>query len=601
MSTPRTQAAWQVPTRTAALWLQLRASGLRLHRAFIDRVAALPRHRMGTGLAQAPVAARCEQALWAGGEDAEFALTAGKVQNLRVVRSRLHGLEVPAGQVWSFWRQVGPPHRRHGFVPGRELRAGCVVPAIAGGICQVTNALASCAHQAGFALVERHGHTAPVATSATGGIDATVFWNYLDLRIRAPVAWRIEIEMDATTLLVRLRSAGTPPRPAAPAAPPPLRLRAPLPEQPPRSCLACTEAACFRHAPDLAGGRARLGREAWLLDAWTPEFERYLGVRQGDIAGLRILAPPPLRRAGTRRWQDSALAVAGAGPHDWLLALRRAAGLRWQVHRGGHRQAAILDGQRRWAEHLATRLTSLDCRLVIDQALAPWLYRAGVLAGRDYEVLLHSLPVAEIQRRLDAAVQLWPQLHDLRDFRADPALAIAEEQALRGASRLVTAHALVAHHLRALTAAPVTRLDWAMPTVGPVTTTTSLRPTLVFGASALPRKGIAELAQAAHGLDCTLRVLGSVPPEVSRHHLQGLELSPVAAGQDWREGATLLVLPAHVEHAPRHALVALASGIPVIASQACGLSGLPGVSEVDAGDVAALRQALHTLLAARIG
>ena len=60
----------------------------------------------------------------------------------------------------------------------------------------------------------------------------------------------------------------------------------------------------------------------------------------------------------------------------------------------------------------------------------------------------------------------------------------------------------------------------------------------------------------------------------------------------------LFVLPAHVEHQPRALLAALARGIPVIASSACGLGELPGVVTVPPGDPQALRAAISSVLAA---
>jgi glycosyltransferase involved in cell wall biosynthesis len=58
-------------------------------------------------------------------------------------------------------------------------------------------------------------------------------------------------------------------------------------------------------------------------------------------------------------------------------------------------------------------------------------------------------------------------------------------------------------------------------------------------------------------------------------------------------GASVVVLPAHIEHAPRALLRAVAAGLPVVASTACGLAALPGVREVAAGDVEAMRTALR--------
>ena len=115
----------------------------------------------------------------------EFTLVAGKVQNLRIAARAFDGIVVPQDGVLSFWKQLGRPGRGRGFVEGREIREGCVVPTLAGGLCQLSNALVRCADAAGLEIVERWGHTArPLAeASAPGALDATVFWNYLDLRI----------------------------------------------------------------------------------------------------------------------------------------------------------------------------------------------------------------------------------------------------------------------------------------------------------------------------------------------------------------------------------------------------------------------------------
>ena len=91
-----------------------------------------------------------------------------------------------------------------GFVEGRELREGCIIPNIGGGLCQLSNALYDAALKANFEIVERHAHTQIVAGSlAELGRDATVFWNYVDLRFRSPAPFRIETRLDSGELVVR--------------------------------------------------------------------------------------------------------------------------------------------------------------------------------------------------------------------------------------------------------------------------------------------------------------------------------------------------------------------------------------------------------------
>src|SRR6185312_11924849 len=115
----------------------------------------------------------------------EQRLQLGKVQNLRAAAALLDGLEIPAGAPWSFWRQLGRTTERRGFAVGRELREGCLIPTLGGGLCQLSGAIYNAALEAGLEIVERHRHSHPgVGNLAAVGRDATVVWSYVDLRLR---------------------------------------------------------------------------------------------------------------------------------------------------------------------------------------------------------------------------------------------------------------------------------------------------------------------------------------------------------------------------------------------------------------------------------
>ena len=63
----------------------------------------------------------------------------GKVQNLRTAARLFDGIVIPPGHVFSFWKQVGRPSSSAGFVPGRMLRQGCLLPSVGGGLCQLSH------------------------------------------------------------------------------------------------------------------------------------------------------------------------------------------------------------------------------------------------------------------------------------------------------------------------------------------------------------------------------------------------------------------------------------------------------------------------------
>jgi vancomycin resistance protein VanW len=161
--------------------------------------------RMDTLPANARQLALDEHPVYTAKDPRERELELGKVQNLRVAAALVDGIVLEPGEIFSFWAAAGRPGRSKGYVIGRELRQGCMIPTIGGGICQLTNALSRAAHRAGMEIVERHSHTIhPPGFFIDDTTDATVFWNYIDFRFRSPVRVRIGAQLTETTLAVRL-------------------------------------------------------------------------------------------------------------------------------------------------------------------------------------------------------------------------------------------------------------------------------------------------------------------------------------------------------------------------------------------------------------
>jgi vancomycin resistance protein VanW len=197
------------PGRAAdAIVFAVKAGLLRVRRGLRDASDPAARKRP-TGICMAgDVLAEVVTPLYAESDPNERGLQLGKVQNLRIGAHAIDGTRLEAGQVFSFWAQVGKPTRARGFVEGRELRQGCIIPTVAGGLCQLSNSLFRAARDAGCEIVERHGHTAPIANSPfPPGEDATVFWNYVDLRFRAHQAMVVRVRLSASDLIVRLEKA----------------------------------------------------------------------------------------------------------------------------------------------------------------------------------------------------------------------------------------------------------------------------------------------------------------------------------------------------------------------------------------------------------
>lgn len=570
-----------VPGRLQALAFHLKSRAFQLRRGLNELSSRPPRHEPGELLVGSPVIAETRAPLWRELSPAEFPLTAGKVENLRRAARAFHGVEIPAGRVFSFWRQLGRTTKSKGFTEGRELREGCLVPAIGGGLCQLSGLLYQVALEAGLEVVERHGHSRVIPGSAAEkNLDATVYWNYVDLRFRGDVAWRLEVELTASDLVVRIRSAReTPAKAVTPIAGVSAR------PAPSGDCLTCGMVSCFRHPAATAAHAPSLGHSAFLLDARWPEFDRWC--RGHSREGDRWLVPLDGRRWNRPSYQWSpppGVTTARAT----LQALLRSWRQRRLPSQGAKRQLALLDGDAALARRYAAML-SPECRhVVISQNLLPHLWKSGALGGRSFDVLVQRWPMEELQRRLDLAKDKHPHSTTLGDFRADPELVRAEREALATAARLVTPHHAIARYF----GERAWLIDWEMP--NPLEVQPAELPTVFFPASRLGRKGAFELAAAL--LDEPLvevKCLGRAT-EGTADPFKEIPCSPGAVPD--LAAARALVLPAWIEHQPRLALLALASGIPVIATEACGLPEHPLLHSLSSPDPMALRMVLRAVL-----
>ena len=138
------------------------------------------------------------------------------------------------------------------------------------------------------------------------------------------------------------------------------------------------------------------------------------------------------------------------------------------------------------------------------------------------------------------------------------------------------------------------RLEWAP--ARPMAARRSGR-TVLLPASALARKGAYALREAIAGLDLDLVISGEAVE--GENFWNGLPARRLRAGENIFEIAAV-VLPAIVEHQPRALLGALAAGIPVIATPACGLAPRDGLTLAPPMDASALRAALVACLEKQI-
>jgi len=584
-------ARWGSPTRRSMALFRAKAALYRVERTFRDLGGGARRLEAADESGFSAILGESRTRLWSADHPGERRYEMGKVHNLRRAVRHLDRVIVPPGGLFSFWKQVGRASRGRGFVVGRMLQEGCLVPAIGGGLCQLSNAVYDVALQAGCDIVERHAHSRRVPGSAAAvGRDATVAWNYVDLRFQAPQALQIDARVERDELVVRLRgragkaSRSTSNRASAKA---PASVRPVDPGDAARSCATCGETACLRHER-----RAVIadGVTAFLVDENWPEFQDHVGEarRASDFLGM----PLDGMRWHLPRYQWKTHGFARVDTAS-LASLARALAQRRLPAQGAARRSAELLAAERIAGRLSRLLAPEITRVVVAQSLLPFLWREGHLGGREVEVLMTRLPMAELHRRLDRARAAHPERATLGDFRAPDWLVGAEAAALDRAGRIITPHAEIAR----LFPGKTLMLDWRIPAVAPAGPAARRPDRVAFPGPTIARKGAWDVREAARTLDLEVVLCGG--------ELEGAGFwdgvrtrrpAPESGGDAWLEGVGAVVQPAIVEERPRHLLAALAAGVPVIATAACGLSEQDLLTVVPENDpealIAALRQAL---------
>lgn len=119
--------------------------------------------------------------------DCDMQLQINKVTNLNIALNQISGIIIKPGEVFSFYKLVGLPTRKKGYLEGIELSFGKARPGIGGGLCQIANLIHWLAMHTPLTISERYHHSFdPFPDDGRVlpfGSGATVFYNYKDYQI----------------------------------------------------------------------------------------------------------------------------------------------------------------------------------------------------------------------------------------------------------------------------------------------------------------------------------------------------------------------------------------------------------------------------------
>jgi len=144
--------------------------------------------------------------LLAEGETDFSGSSRNRVWNLRLAASKLDGVVIPRGEVFSFNRALGPVSEETGFREGLVILGDRTEKGVGGGVCQVSSTVFRAAFFAGLPIVERHPHSYQLRYYRPAGLDATVYGPWVDLKFRndTPGDLLMRTFVRGTKLIVRL-------------------------------------------------------------------------------------------------------------------------------------------------------------------------------------------------------------------------------------------------------------------------------------------------------------------------------------------------------------------------------------------------------------
>jgi len=116
----------------------------------------------------------------------------GRSKNIRNAASKIDGVVLMPGAVFSFNDRVGPRTRENGFTLAPEIQGDELTDGIGGGTCQLSSTLHAASVFGAIEVLHRQGHSR--ASSYTKlGLDATVSFPLVDLKLKNNLSFPIMI------------------------------------------------------------------------------------------------------------------------------------------------------------------------------------------------------------------------------------------------------------------------------------------------------------------------------------------------------------------------------------------------------------------------
>ena len=122
------------------------------------------------------------------GKDIDIRLQENKAVNIKLACSKINGMVIHPGEVFSFWKIVGKTTKRKGYKAGRIIVGNKIEPGIGGGLCNLANTIHWLVLHSPLEVTEFHKHSDALAPDEGKRLPfssgTSVSYNNLDYRFK---------------------------------------------------------------------------------------------------------------------------------------------------------------------------------------------------------------------------------------------------------------------------------------------------------------------------------------------------------------------------------------------------------------------------------
>ena len=135
-----------------------------------------------------------------------------KAVNIKLASSKISGIVIHPGEVFSFWRTLGTVNKRKGYKEGRVIKQDKLVKGTGGGLCNLANTINNLILHSPLEIIEFHKHSDALACDIGHRVPmangTSVSYNYIDYRFKNNTDQDIQLLLwcDDTKLYGELRS-----------------------------------------------------------------------------------------------------------------------------------------------------------------------------------------------------------------------------------------------------------------------------------------------------------------------------------------------------------------------------------------------------------